>query len=536
MASLLLASACSRSPETLATTDAETITVTDLEAYLLTLPESERQLPAAGAASDAMESKIRRLALEKVLEASEQARELRASPEAVAYDLWLYTSALKSALLKAVAAELVPSEEAIRAKVAELSANQSNEPVLNFQHIYLRLDRASEPGEIDNIRARADAIAREAQAGADFHELVRQHSDSSDADGGGMVLNARPADLDENTREALLALEEYGISGVVESRTGLHILRLIRKLPPVAPSAAQLEATARNLLMQADYRVAQEKLVQDLRAGTDAQTDNTPWNIAGWSIDATTLEILLPEPADGRQQLVDHFLLAGEALKRGLDSPALKEELATTTRRQRLDRLFNDRRATFDEQIPMDRLRQYYDAQPALFSEPQKDHLDLIFIAQGDDPFTTQRRAEDLVAELRGGADFADAARRHSTGPGADNGGDLGPLAPAAAARLGPAIVAGLTDMEVGDISDPIYCTGRVMSHDPWMLRGGFAILRLRDRTEDQPMAFDQALPRVRRSYASDNRRELDRQLQDQILAEAGFKLHRVPEAGDFLR
>ena len=65
----------------------------------------------------------------------------------------------------------------------------------------------------------------------------------------------------------------------------------------------------------------------------------------------------------------------------------------------------------------------------------------------------TEEEAQDLVAELEGGADFAELARERSTGPSGPNGGALGWFA---AGQMVPEFAAAVTAMEPGAISEPV--------------------------------------------------------------------------------
>ncbi len=355
---------------------------------------------------------------------------------------------------------------------------------------------------------------------------------------GGLVSNVRPSDLDPVYSAALGSLDEDGVSGVVESRTGLHVFRLIRRLEPRAPAAAQLQASARAELQRRRLDAARAGLLADLRQRTEVATGEPPWTVGGQTFDAELVAALLPEgsPQAAKDALVDQLLLAGEAAERGLATAELEVRLTRDARLRVLEGLFQERRRAFDAALDAGRLRPFYDAQPSLFDTPEKIRLELIFVPQGRDSFATQKRLEARVAALRAGASFAAAAREISTGPGAEDGGDLGLLEAGGWHRLGPAVAAAVPQLEIGAISAPIYCTGRILSREPWLLRGGFAILRVAERQAPQPRSFDEAIEDVRRAYAAQHRRELDEEVQNRILEEAGFEILRLPAVEELVR
>ena len=102
--------------------------------------------------------------------------------------------------------------------------------------------------------------------------------------------------------------------------------------------------------------------------------------------------------------------------------------------------------------------------------------------------------------------------------------------------RFGPAFAAAVPEIEVGSISDPIYCTGRILSGEPRLLRGGFAVVQVVEREPVRMRTYEEAEDDVRLAYAAQHRNELDRELVDGILGEAGFEILRLPEPGEFLQ
>lgn len=121
-------------------------------------------------------------------------------------------------------------------------------------------------------------------------------------------------------------------------------------------------------------------------------------------------------------------------------------------------------------------VRQFYDRHPDLFTEPEKLHLSVILLTVDPSAPKTaweQARAEaqTIHARLLGGADFAEAARLHSSGKEAEQGGDLGYVH---RGMLPEALQQKIDDVKVGTIAEPI------------TLLEGVAIFRLMDRRAAQ--------------------------------------------------
>ena len=125
-------------------------------------------------------------------------------------------------------------------------------------------------------------------------------------------------------------------------------------------------------------------------------------------------------PADSAaatQELINLLLLSQEATRQGLDEqPAVLEELA----RQKYAVLAN---ALIEKQVgdmPIEEadLRAEYAIQTASMDDQEYLARHILL--------SEQAQADEVVKQLRLGADFGELARRESTGPSARQGGDLG--------------------------------------------------------------------------------------------------------------
>lgn len=102
----------------------------------------------------------------------------------------------------------------------------------------------------------------------------------------------------------------------------------------------------------------------------------------------------------------------------------------------------------------------------------------------------TEEEAQAIVAELRGGADFADMARAKSTGPSGPRGGALGWFGKGA---MVPEFEAAVVAMEPGTVSDPV------------QTQFGWHVIRLNDtRVKSAP-----PLDEVREEIALEDRKSV---------------------------
>ena len=96
---------------------------------------------------------------------------------------------------------------------------------VRLRHIFFRIPPGTDPKEKEAIRAKAEQVLGQAQAGEDFAELAKKHSDDSTASRGGDVGFLSRGGLLPALEEAAFALKKGEISTLVESPSGLHILK-----------------------------------------------------------------------------------------------------------------------------------------------------------------------------------------------------------------------------------------------------------------------------------------------------------------------
>jgi peptidyl-prolyl cis-trans isomerase C len=130
-------------------------------------------------------------------------------------------------------------------------------------------------------------------------------------------------------------------------------------------------------------------------------------------------------PGAPREQVLDELvareLIYQDALKRGLDKDAgVKREIAEM--RERVLMAAAVRQAVEQKPVTEDELKTEYDKVKAQLA---RDEFKARHILVAD-----EAQAKQVIAELDKGADFAELARKHSTGPTNKTGGDLGWFSP----------------------------------------------------------------------------------------------------------
>lgn len=182
-----------------------------------------------------------------------------------------------------------------------------------------------------------------------------------------------------------------------------------------------------------------------------------------------------------------------EAFGKALEERGLTLDMLTVQIRKgiAIQRFVQDRFVSRTEVSPAES-REFYDANPNLFMQPETvraSHILVKLEAGADETRKAEAEAkiERILEELGKGADFADVARRHSEGPSAPNGGDLGFFR--RGQMVGPFEEAAFA-LEPGEISQKVET------------RFGYHIIRVAEKKAAGPVAYDEAQERITRHLA----------------------------------
>lgn len=151
---------------------------------------------------------------------------------------------------------------------------------VNLAQILVAVPEAATPAQVNELQAKAQRALVRAQAGDDFALLVRAFSDVTDsatrANGGQMGLRT----VDRYPPLFLSATQNLpvgGISDVVQSGAGFHILKVLEKKSVDAPAMTVVQSRARHILLrpsaQLSEAAARTKLVEFKKRIVAGQAD-----------------------------------------------------------------------------------------------------------------------------------------------------------------------------------------------------------------------------------------------------------------------
>lgn len=157
--------------------------------------------------------------------------------------------------------------------VSNVPANQ----VINIAQLLVAVPENASETQVAALQAKAQRALERARAGEDFTILARELSDAADRASGGQ-LGLRPADrYPPLFLDATRSLAVGGISELVRSGAGFHVLKLVEKRNAGLPPMVITQSRARHILLRPNAQLseaaARDKLNDFRRRIQTGQTD-----------------------------------------------------------------------------------------------------------------------------------------------------------------------------------------------------------------------------------------------------------------------
>ena len=167
---------------------------------------------------------------------------------------------ISSALL---ASDVAVTAEEVEAYYQANKARYSREERRQVAHIMLEAEQ-----EDAQVKARAEALLAQINAGADFAQLAKEQSaDTFSAENGGVLDWLAAGDMDPEFEQAAFALAQQGdLSGVVKSAYGYHIIKLValeaEQVKPLAEVADDIAQRIKEERASAAFYELQQRLAE----------------------------------------------------------------------------------------------------------------------------------------------------------------------------------------------------------------------------------------------------------------------------------
>jgi peptidyl-prolyl cis-trans isomerase C len=357
-------------------------------------------------------------------------------------------------------------------------------------------------------KEKAEEIMGMLKKGEDFGELAKRYSTHYSAKDGGKVTYTRLVLSQFPIFESVVAkLKPFEISEPVEINGKFYIIQMLGKEAPSEEELKEKKSAIRerirkikeekksqeyleHLRQKADieinrelisliYKTAKEKGVDELK------NDQRP--VVKVNGDILTVGDFLIMTKDATvehymrlvKRWIDNKLVDQEALSRHYDEKEPLKQMIQRYKDQILKRVFIANIVIPQIRVDEERLRQYYEEHKEKYRTPTLYRIQQITVK-------SLKEAEEILSEIKKGADFSWLAKRFSRDRFASSSGMVGwkrkSQMPAQLSKL-------IDQMKVGDVTEPIK-TGEV-----------YRLVRLEDKKEGRIKRFEEVKEEVRKDY-----------------------------------
>ena len=264
---------------------------------------------------------------------------------------------------------------------------------------------------------------------------------------------------------------------------------------PATPADAAAPAPADPVVATVNGQPIHDSDVREAMAGLPAEYRSLPPTM------------LFPMIVD---QLVDRKALVILAEKQGLNKDPQVARQMTLAADSALQNALLSREV--GPQVTEQKVKERYDATVANKPGEVEVHAAHILVAKEDE-------AKKIIADLKGGADFAKLAKQYSTDPGAAQGGDLGWFKKG---DMVPAFADAAFAMQPGQISDT-----------PVHTQYGWHVIKVLGRRQAPPPAFEQARDQIRQDMIQEGVRKIVAQARQGLTIQRFNADGSTPKATD---
>jgi parvulin-like peptidyl-prolyl isomerase len=170
-----------------------------------------------------------------------------------------------------IAPKVSVTEQAAR-KFYEENSEQMRQPDrLRVRHILKRVAPDASPESREAARSALEKIREQASAGSDFAALAREHSEDPGSAANGGELTIGPGETVPAFEQAAFALAPGGISPVIETQFGFHIIELREKIAGQLVPYEQVQPRIQQFLQQRGVQEQIEGAVELLKKSAEVE-------------------------------------------------------------------------------------------------------------------------------------------------------------------------------------------------------------------------------------------------------------------------
>lgn len=144
---------------------------------------------------------------------------------------------------------------------------------ISARHILIDTQELESDADLEDARQRAEEVRQELLEGADFATLAQERSEGPSAPRGGDLGTFGRGQMVPAFEEAAFALEEGGISEVVQTQFGFHVIQVTEKADTGLAPLDQVSQSIRQYLGQEKQAQVLDDYVEELREEADVRVN-----------------------------------------------------------------------------------------------------------------------------------------------------------------------------------------------------------------------------------------------------------------------
>jgi peptidyl-prolyl cis-trans isomerase C len=136
---------------------------------------------------------------------------------------------------------------------------------VHASHILITVDQTDTPQQKEEKRLRLLDLKKQIEAGADFAEMARTHSDGPSKSKGGDLGFFGRGQMVKPFEDAVFAMQVGELSDIVETKFGYHLIKLLERQEEGKAALAEVDSAIRNVLINRKKQEAVAAYLDSLR-------------------------------------------------------------------------------------------------------------------------------------------------------------------------------------------------------------------------------------------------------------------------------
>ncbi len=164
-----------------------------------------------------------------------------------------------------VSAQAAPADAQIREFYDKNPDKFKQDEAVRASHILFKVDENADAAAKKKAKDQAQAVLKEARAGADFAELAKKHSADGSAQQGGDLNFFTKGQMVPQFDQAAFSMKPGEISDIVTTQFGYHIIKVTDRRPASTVPFEQVSARIKDFLTEQQKQKKADDFIQSLK-------------------------------------------------------------------------------------------------------------------------------------------------------------------------------------------------------------------------------------------------------------------------------